>query len=166
MAIILVGDLDFESTIKEIDDAFGKFERKDLTHPELPKEEPITEPIVKEVFGPTAETISIAFRTDAAGSEQEKLVTMADMILANGTAGIIDLNLNQKQLVQNAGCSPTFLKEYGYHTFNGTPKDDQTLDEVKLLLLAQIEKLKKGEFDEWLDEPYREVEGSCRVWEE
>lgn len=150
MAIILVGDLDFDKTIQEIDNSFGKFERKELSHPELPKEEPITEPIVKEVFGPTAESISIAYRTEATGTEQEKLVTMADMILANGTAGLIDLNLNQKQLVQNAGCSPTFLKEYGYHTFNGTPKEGQTLDEVKLLLLAQIEKLKKGEFDEWM----------------
>ncbi len=72
------------------------------------------------------------------------------MILANGNAGLIDLNLNQKQVVQYAGCSPTFLNDYGYHTFNGSPKEGQTLDEVKDLLLEQIEKLKKGEFDEWM----------------
>ena len=150
MAMVLVGDIDFDSTIKEVNDAFGKFEKKEVVHPTLPKEDPITSPVVKEVFGPTAENISLAFRTDATGSKEEKFVTMCDMILANGTAGLIDLNLNQKQLVQNAGCSPTFLKEYGYHTFTGTPKEGQTLDEVKLLLLAQIEKLKKGEFDEWM----------------
>ncbi|MGB3605541.1 M16 family metallopeptidase [Psychroserpens sp.] len=150
MAMVLVGDFDFDETIKEVNDAFGNFERKEVVHPTLPKEEPITSPIVKEVFGPTAETISIAFRTDATGTKEEKMVTMCDMILANGTAGLIDLNLNQQQLVQNAGCSPTFLKEYGYHVFSGTPKEGQSLDEVKLLLLGEIEKLKKGEFDEWM----------------
>lgn len=150
MAMVLVGDIDFDKTIKEVNDAFGKFEKKEVVHPTLPKEDPITSPIIKEVFGPTAETVSIAFRTDASGTEQEKLVTMCDMILANGTAGLIDLNLNQKQLVQNASCSPTFLKEYGYHTFTGTPKEGQSLDEVKLLLLGEIEKLKNGEFDEWM----------------
>ncbi|WP_298757749.1 pitrilysin family protein [uncultured Psychroserpens sp.] len=150
MAMVLVGDIDFDETIKEVNDAFGKFERKELSHPKLPKEDPITSPVIKEVFGPTAENISLAFRTDAIGTKEEKFVTMADMILANGTAGLIDLNLNQQQLVQNAGCTTTFLKEYGYHTFTGTPKEGQTLDEVKLLLLAQIEKLKNGEFDEWM----------------
>nr|WP_321244940.1 insulinase family protein [uncultured Psychroserpens sp.] len=150
MAMVLVGDIDFDETIKSVNDVFGKFEKKEVIHPTLPKEEVITSPVVNEVFGPTAESISIAFRTESAGTEQEKLVTMADMILANGNAGLIDLNLNQKQLVQYAGCSPTFLKEYGYHTFSGGPKEDQTLDDVKILLLAQIEKLKKGEFDEWM----------------
>nr|WP_321223451.1 insulinase family protein [uncultured Psychroserpens sp.] len=150
MALVLVGDINFDDTIESVNNTFGKFEKKEVVHPTLPKEEPITSPVVKEVFGPTAESVSIAFRTKGAGTEQEKLVTMADMILANGNAGLIDLNLNQKQLVQFAGCNPQILKEYGYHTFNGGPKEGQTLDEVKTLLLAQIEKLKKGEFDEWM----------------
>ena len=74
------------------------------------------------------------------------------MILANGTAGLIDLNLNQKQLVQGAGCSPTFLNDYGYHIFEGRPKEGQSLDDVKILLLSQIELLKQGNFDEWMIE--------------
>jgi predicted Zn-dependent peptidase len=152
MAVVLVGDLDFEATIKEVNAAFGKFERKELTHPVLPKESQITEPIVKEVFGPTSESISIAFRSAGVNTEEEKMVTLCDMIMANGNAGLIDLNLNQKQAVQRAGCSPTFLNDYGYHSFNGSPKTGQTLDEVKDLLLEQIEKLKKGEFDEWMIE--------------
>ncbi|MEQ6123973.1 insulinase family protein [Pseudotenacibaculum sp. MALMAid0570] len=152
MAIVLVGDLDFDATIKKVNDAFGKFEKKELAHPTLPKEEPITAPIVKEVFGPTSESISIAYRTEGINSEQKKFVTLADMILANGNAGIIDLNLNQKQVVQRASCSPTFLNDYGFHSFTGAPKAGQTLDEVKDLLLEQIERLKKGEFEDWMIE--------------
>ena len=150
MAVVLVGDLDFDTTIKKIDATFGKFEKKELAHPILPKEEAITAPIVKEVFGPTSESISIAYRSGGVNSKDEKFVMLADMIMSNGNAGLIDLNLNQKQAVQYAGCSPTFLNDYGYHSFSGAPKIGQTLDEVKDLLLTQIEKLKRGEFDEWM----------------
>ncbi len=152
MAIVLVGDLDFDATIKKVNDTFGKFEKKELTHPTLPKEEPITSPVINEVFGPTSESISIAYRSGGVNTKDEKFVTLCDMIMANGNAGLIDLNLNQKQAVQYAGCSPTFLNDYGYHSFTGAPKSGQTLDEVKDLLLAQVEKLKKGEFDAWMIE--------------
>lgn len=150
MAVVLVGDFEFEPTIKKVNDAFGKFERKELTHPILPKEDKITAPIINEVFGPTSESISIAFRSKGFNTEEEKLVTLCDMIMANGKAGIIDLNLNQKQLVQTAGCSPQFYNDYGFHYFLGSPKSGQSLDEVKELLLTQIEKLKKGEFEDWM----------------
>ncbi|WP_117882836.1 M16 family metallopeptidase [Aureibaculum luteum] len=152
MALILVGDINFEETIKKVNETFGKLENKEVSHPTLPKEEPITSPIVNEVFGPTSESVSVAFRSQGVGTEEEKLMTLADMILANGEAGLIDLNLNQKQAVQNASCSPTFLNDYGYHSFTGSPKEGQTLDEVKDLLLEQIEKLKKGEFEDWMIE--------------
>ena len=152
MAVVLVGDLDFDTTIKKVNETFGKFKRKELTHPVLPKESPITEPIIKEVFGPTSENISIAYRSGGVNTEEEKMVTLCDMLMANGNAGLIDLNLNQKQAVQRASCYPSFNNDYGYHTFTGSPKSGQTLDEVKDLLLVQIEKLKKGEFDEWMIE--------------
>jgi len=42
MAVVLVGDFEFDETIKKVDQSFGKMERKDLEHPTLPKENPIT----------------------------------------------------------------------------------------------------------------------------
>ncbi|WP_046745560.1 M16 family metallopeptidase [Kordia zhangzhouensis] len=150
MAMVLVGDIDFEETIQKVANTFGNLEKKEVTHPTLPKEEPIKSPVIKEVFGPTAENVSIAFRADGVDSKDEKFVMLADMILANGNAGLIDLNLNQQQAVQYAGCSPTFLNDYGYHRFSGYPKAGQSLDEVKNLILEQIEKLKKGEFEDWM----------------
>ncbi len=150
MCVVLVGDIDFDETIKKVNTAFGHYKKKEVVHPELPKEAPIVSPVVKEVFGPTAESVSIAYRSEGIGTKEEKLLTLADMILTNGKAGLIDLNLNQKQLVQNAGCSPMFQNDYGFHRFNGIPKNEQTLDEVKDLILGEIEKLKKGEFEEWM----------------
>ena len=150
MAMVLVGDLDFEKTIKMVDNTFGKLERKEVVHPTLPIEEPITEPIIREVFGPTAENMSLTFRTGKMGSKDEKIVTLIDMILMNSQAGLFDLNLNQQQKVQRASSFTIFFTEYGLHNMDGNPKAGQSLEEVKDLMLGQIDKIKKGEFEDWM----------------
>ena len=74
MGLVLVGDLDFDKTIEIVNQTFGKWENKSVEHPELPKEAPIASPIVKEVFGPTNESVYVAFRTDKIGSKEAKMV--------------------------------------------------------------------------------------------
>ncbi|AFU68126.1 zinc-dependent peptidase, peptidase M16 superfamily [Psychroflexus torquis ATCC 700755] len=150
MAVILVGDLDFDATIQKVNDAFGDYERKEVTHPTFEKLAPLTAPVKKEVYGPTSESVYLAFRAEGKGSEQEVLLTLVDYMLANSQAGLIDLNLNQKQVVQNASSYTNFDNDYGFHLLYGSPKENQTLDEVSDLLLEQIEKIKKGEFEDWL----------------
>ena len=150
MAIVLVGDFEFDATIKKIDATFGQMKYKEVVHPTLPVEEPIAGEVVREVFGPSSESISVAYRTEGIGSDEEKMITLIDMLLTNGNAGLFDLNLNQKQVVQRAGSSPTFLNDYGYLQLTGSPKAGQTLDEVKELLLGQVELFKKGEFDAYM----------------
>src|SRR5690606_27483981 len=87
MAVVLVGDLDFDETIKKVNDKFGGFENKELTHPVRPTEDVIASVKEKEVFGPEAERVTIGFRTDGVGSDNEKLVTLVSLLLSNGTAG-------------------------------------------------------------------------------
>ena len=72
------------------------------------------------------------------------------MILDNRTAGLINLNLNQQQLVAGAGSSPLFLNDAGSQNLYGIPKQDQTLEEVEQLLLDQLEIIKAGEFEDWI----------------
>src|SRR5690606_13413101 len=115
-----------------------------------PKEESITSPVVREVVGPEAERVNIAFRTGGLGTEDEKYISLIDMILANSNAGLIDLNLNQKQKVLRASSYPRFFNDYGVLTLYGYPKTNQSLEEVKDLLLEQIELIKKGEFENWM----------------
>ena len=150
MVIILSGDIDFEKTIKLVDSTFGRFPAKELPKIQNIKEKPITQPVVREVTGPEAEQVMFAYRFDGYKSEDRKFVNMIDYILTNSTAGLIDLDLNQKQKVLRAGSGSYFLKDYGFHEFNGTPRKGQSLEEVRDLLLAEIEKIKKGEFDDWL----------------
>ena len=78
------------------------------------------------------------------------MLTMMDMVLSNSSAGLIDLNLNQSQKVIGGGCFPMVLKDYSIHGFYGSPKPGQTLEEVKDLLLSQIEEVKVGNFPDWL----------------
>jgi len=152
MAISLAGDLEFEPTIKLIDQYFGKMEKKPFTEPVLPAEKEITAPIVKEVVGPDAESMSLAFRFDGIGSEDELMVDLISSILSNGQAGLIDLDLVQKQKVLSASSGSWFMRDYGIHMFDGKPREGQTLEEVKDLLLAELDKVKKGEFDDWIIE--------------
>lgn len=150
MAIALSGELDFEETIKMIDKYFGKLESSEVPDKTQPEEAPLAGPIEKEVFGQDAESMQMAFRFDGDGSRDHLMVTMIDMILSNSKAGLIDLDLNQDQKVLKAGCYPYFMKDYGIHTFYGRPRQDQSLEEVQALLLEEIEKVKKGEFEDWL----------------
>ena len=43
-----------------------------------------------------------------------------------------------------------FDSEYGAHILRGTPREGQSLSEVKDLLLATLEKIKTGNFGDWL----------------
>ena len=150
MVFILSGDIDCDETIKMVDGAFGKFESKEIPKVEFPKEAPISAPIVKEVVGPEGEQVQLAFRFNGYHSDDRKYVTMIDYILTNSVAGLIDLDLNQQQKVLQAGSTSDFEMDYGYHLFFGKPRQGQKLEEVRDLLLAEIDKVKKGEFDDWL----------------
>ncbi|WP_430809409.1 MULTISPECIES: M16 family metallopeptidase [unclassified Carboxylicivirga] len=152
MAIALAGDLEFEPTIQLIDKHFGQLEKKELSEPQFTAEEPITEPVIKEVVGPDAVSLQMAFRFDGIGSDDELMVDLISSILYNGQAGLIDLNLVQKQKVLSAYTGSWFMRDYGMHIFRGKPREGQTLDEVKDLLLEQLDKVKEGDFEEWLIE--------------
>ena len=150
MAICMSGYFDYDETIRLIDKYWGGFERKDDPSFEVIKETPIPEPVIREVYGPEAENLYIGFRFDGASTNDALMLTMVDMVLSNSAAGLIDLNLNQAQKLIGGGSFPYVLKDYSIHGFYGSPKQGQSLEQVKDLLLSQIEEVKKGNFEDWL----------------
>ena len=142
MVFVLSGDLNCEETIQLIDQNFGKFESKPVPEIKFPREAEISKPITKEVVGPEGEQVQLAYRFDGYASTDRPLVTLIDYILSNSVAGLIDLDLNQQQKVLKAGSTSNFDSEYGYHVFLGKPRQGQKLEEVKDLLLTEIEKIK------------------------
>ncbi len=150
MAVVMVGDFNPNEAIRIIDQYFGSMEPKDVPELITEPEPAITQPIVKEVIGLEAENIAIAYRMPAANTQEAAVLELVDYLLTNGKAGLIDLNLVQQQKVLNAGSYTMMMADYGALELFGTPKEGQTLDDVKNLLLEQIELLKRGDFDEEL----------------
>ena len=150
MAICMVGDFNPDEVIKTIDQYFGSMQKKELPEFKTAAEQPINEPVVKEVIGLEAENITLGFRFPGANDKEINTLVLIDYMLTNGNAGLLDLNLVQKQKVLNGGSYVDRMENYSSFIMYGTPKDGQTLDEVKDLLLGQLELLKKGEFEEEL----------------
>jgi predicted Zn-dependent peptidase len=148
MAIIMVGDLDPDATMDILTKYFGQMQPKPVPALRFEPEKEITQPIRKEVVGLEAENIAIVFRGPAANASEIPKLRLIRNLLNNGRAGLIDLNLIQQQAVLRAGSSFSTFSDYSLFRLSGNPKEGQSLDEVRDLLLAQIELLKKGEFDD------------------
>ena len=149
MAICMSGDLDPDATIALIDKYFGGLKpNPELPKLDLPKEAPITQPVVKEVLGPDAESVALAWRFPGVSDKDFEILQVVSQVLYNGKAGLIDLDLNQQQKVLNSYGYPMGLADYSALLLGGLPKQGQTLEEVKDLLLSEIKKLRAGEFDE------------------
>ncbi len=150
MAICLSGDFDPAETIAFIDKYFGGMSAKPVPAFSVKAEPLLTKVIEKEVTGPDAENLQIGFRLPAYNTREMQLATMLDMVLSNSQAGLIDLNLNQTQKVQGAYSSVYRLRDYGIHFLGGRAKEGQKLEEVKELILGQLELVRQGKFEDWL----------------
>ena len=103
-----------------------------------------------EIHGPEPENVCVVWRSQGNKSQESKYLSMIGQILYNGKAGLMDLDLNTAQKVMRAYAYGYSLNDYGMFEMVGMPRDGQSLEEVKDLLMAELEKIKKGEFDEWL----------------
>lgn len=150
MALCISGDFDPDATIKLVDESFGKLVPKTVPVFNVPVEDPIKAPLVIEKIGPQAETMGLAFRFKGEGSKEADMVRLIDKILYNGTAGLMDLNLIQSQKVLGASSYAMILKDYSCHVFNADPKEGQSLEQTRDLVLEQIKNIKDGKFPDWL----------------
>lgn len=151
MAIVMAGDFDPDYVIKKIDQQFAYMKPGTFEEYSAAPESPIATPIIKEVVGPDAESVRLAFRMPGALDKDAAVVQMVvSQILSNGTAGLIDLNLNKQQKVLGAGAGVHYWKDYSFFALVGKARQEQSLEEVKDLLLQQLTILKTGQFDESL----------------
>ncbi|MDC8102881.1 M16 family metallopeptidase [Chryseobacterium rhizosphaerae] len=151
MAVVLVGDIDFDKTIKLVDQYFGAFKYKDLPMKKMVTEEPMTKVVSRTVKSPSTQRMTMAWRTDSYGSQEARLAdVVAEILSNNGDAGLIDLNINQKQKTLGAGAYESPFKMYGLFALSVTPKEGQSFDEAKKLLLDQLDLVKKGQFPDWI----------------
>lgn len=150
VAICLSGDLDPDKTVALIEQYFGGWQPKNIEPFKMSELPTVSKPISIENFGPQEEFLYIGYRIPPPSDKESLKATVIDMIMANGVAGIIDLNIVQKQRTLSASSFVSGMHDIGVYMLNGKPKEGQTLEEVRDILLEQMEKFKKGEFEEWL----------------
>ncbi|HBN04466.1 MAG TPA: peptidase M16, partial [Bacteroidales bacterium] len=147
--IVLSGDFNPEEAIKVIDKYFGKIKPKNIEPFKFEYEKPITEVKRVDIVGLEAENLIIAYRINAGSTSKEvMLANLLDRVLNNGSTGIMDVNVMQKQLVQNAYSSVYDLNDYAAFTIRATPKTGQSLEDLERLMIEQIDQLVAGKWDE------------------
>ncbi|MBK8562912.1 MAG: insulinase family protein [Saprospiraceae bacterium] len=150
MAIVLAGDLDPQQAIAYAEKYFGGYMASPIPPFKYQPQPDLKEVVRKEVFGQEAAYVQMAWKGGGANSSDADYLTLIYRLLYNGRAGLIDLDLLQKQQVLEARASLTAMEDYSTFQLYGKPREGQTLEEVEKLLLAELEKIKKGQFDEWL----------------
>ena len=142
------GDFDPNTMIKKVDAAFAYMQTKTVPAYTFAPEKPITKPIIREVKGPNVEFLFLGFRFPGAATKDAQMLNLLGSILTNGSAGLIDLDLVKSQKLLGAGAFPYILKDYSMLILQGNPSQGQSLDQVRELLLAELDKLRKGDFSE------------------
>ncbi|MCQ2135679.1 MAG: insulinase family protein [Bacteroidales bacterium] len=154
IAICVSGDFKPDEMVAAIKKYFGEWKpNKNIPALQFEPEQPISKPVVKEVFGPEAESMAMGWRLPGASDlKNSSIAQIASYILYNGQAGLVDLDVNQQQKTLGMYCGDMIQPDYGQFIVMGNPKQGQSLDQVKKIALEEIAKLRSGDFDEELIE--------------
>ena len=152
IAVCVSGDFDPDEMVAAIEKYFGDWEpNPDIPALQFEPEEPITEPIEREVYGLEAENLAVAWRLPAPSDLKTAAVAeIAGSVLYNQQAGLMDLDINQQQKALFVYGGYEAQADYSYFLAMGNPKEGQTLEEVRDLILGEVAKLRSGDFDEAL----------------
>ena len=149
VAICMAGDFDPEQVVSIIDQYFGDWKpAADVSQPVFPVQRPLTAPTDTTVIGQQAEQVWVAWLAKKASDLQCDTLEIVESMLSNGHAGIFDLNLNQEMKVQVAQGGLQTMQDYSTFLLVGQPKPGQSLEDVRALMLAEVENLKNGNFSD------------------
>ena len=145
MAILLAGDVD-ASVLPVLEQAFAGFRRPAgaaVEHGELTA---LAGRAEHTVLVPSVEGVVLAWQLVAATHPDRLALEVADLLLHDGTSGILSRELLLPQRVASAGSAPTFLREAGYYELSAAALEGQTHAQLEQLLLGLVGKLQRGEF--------------------
>ena len=147
VAICMAGDLDPDKTIAILEKYFGDWQpNPDCKQPEYAPVAELKAPVDTTVVGLEAESLYLGWQFPGAKDRACDTLSLLSQVLSNGRAGLIDLDINQKMMMLGAGAGDYQLADYSLFFMAGNPRPGQTLEEARDLLLAEVEKLKSGNF--------------------
>jgi zinc protease len=150
MAIILSGDLDPDKVVPMLEKYFGVWKRKDVPKWNVVPQAKFAKAVEKEVFGNEAPSLTMGYRLGGSGSDDAIKLELLKAVLNNGQAGLFDLDLLQQQKVLSLSAFPWTNHDYSIFWIDGKPREGQTPEQVRDLVLAELKKVADGKFDEWL----------------
>lgn len=150
VAICLSGDFEFDEAMDIIDTYFGKWEPKVFPAPVRYDQPDLKAHKDTVVYGNEAPQLWLAWKMPAITHEDIPALDLLGSILQNGKCGLLDIDVNQKQLLLSAFGGLDTEGDYSTFYLFGSPKEKQKLEDVRAILLAEIEKLKRGDFSEEL----------------
>ena len=149
VAIVMAGDFDPDTTIALIDKYFGSWKRNDnLSRPEFGQQPEIIAVKDSTVVGKEAENVILAWRFKGANDLQNDTIDVIAEMLANGKAGLFEVNLEQKMKLAAGAAFPYALHDYTAFLIEGMPNKGQQLEETRALLLGEMENLRRGNFSD------------------
>lgn len=150
MAIVMAGDFDPEVVVELAEKNFGHFKPQPIPPFTFTPQPPLNEPILKVVYGQEPAMLMLAWRFDAAKSMDSLFLLLIRTLLYNEQAGLLDLNVNQQQKVLESEAWFWFYEDYSVFGLYGKPRDGQSLEEVKDILLKELDKICQGDFEDWM----------------
>lgn len=146
-AVCMAGDFDPDKVIALIDANLGGWKKSDnLSRPEFPALPPMTSIRDTTILGQEAEQMMMGWRFNGGADMQADTLDVISKMLYNGKAGMMETDLFQKMKTGNIGVMPDKLTDYTGLTIIAEPKDNQTLEELRGLIMGEIGKLKTGDF--------------------
>ena len=150
VAVCLAGDFEFDHAIAVVKQYFGKWEPKEMPAFEIPEQADLTAHKDTLVYGKEAAEVWLAWKMPNVRHEDYDALELLSSVMSNGKCGLLDVDIEQKQTLLGVTDFLYGGNDYTTYFLIGNPKERQSLDEVRNVLLAEVEKLKRGEFSEEL----------------
>lgn len=150
MGIALAGNFDPDDMIRKLDIAFQAYQPKpvkDLRFPEDVRDTSATTILLK---GKQEPGVVVGYKLPSSKGENLAYLTAIRELLVNSNAGLFEQNLIKKQKLLSADGDLWMMHDYSVLFLTGEPTNGQSLEDVKALLVSQIDSLKRGKFDEKL----------------
>ena len=167
MALLLIGDLEFDRTIQLVDKYFSGLPTGPVSARNAPRPKERTAEEHVTISSPNYEILAIAYRFEP-GLRNELLANLLLSLLYNkDETGLLSTDLVLPRKVQYASAFLDFNRDGSSFSLFGLPKKGQTLDQLADLLKAELRKVQNGEFDEALLKAiilnYRKKQISARI---
>lgn len=155
MGILLAGDFDPDEAVRLAEQHFGHFQSRPTPPFEFEPQPALQEKLKIPVYGQLTPYVDLAWRLEGSQTDDPLMLTLLAGLLQNGQAGLMDLNLNQQQKVLESESWAWMYEDYSVFGLYGKPREGQSLEEVEQLMLAELDKVRRGDFPDWLLEGVR-----------